>query len=154
MAWLTCNVRRKMKYTTQHAAKALEVMRRLLPHVAERREYLDLIAILETPARWKEAHDQFSTIRMQITLPNERKKKKDAEAYFAYVAENAAKTAYNCSGEDAPFDDASYEWLLRCEREFLAEFKKEANQALLPTPMSVTPRACARVAPDTGAADL
>jgi peptidoglycan/LPS O-acetylase OafA/YrhL len=31
---------------------------------------------------------------------------------------------------------------------------KEPNQALLPTTMSVTPRACARVAPDTVAADL
>ena len=31
---------------------------------------------------------------------------------------------------------------------------KRANQALLPTTMSVTPRACARVAPDTVAADL
>ena len=119
-----------MKYTTQHAAKALEVMRRLLPHVAERREYLDLIAILETPERWKEAHDQFSTIRVQITLPNEQKKKQDSEAYFACVAECAAKTAYNCSGEDAPFDDDSFEWLLRCESEFLAKLKTEANQAL------------------------
>jgi len=32
--------------------------------------------------------------------------------------------------------------------------KTEANQALLPTPMAVTPRADARVAPATGAADL
>jgi len=32
--------------------------------------------------------------------------------------------------------------------------KTEANQALLPTPMSVTDRAGARSAPATGAADL
>jgi hypothetical protein len=122
-----------MKYTAQHAAKALEIMRRLLPHVKERREYLDLIAILDTPTRWKEAHRQFTVIRTQITLPNEKKKKEDADAYFAFVAECAAKTAYNCSGESAPFDEDSFEWLLRSEREFLAELKKEANQAPEPT---------------------
>jgi hypothetical protein len=115
-----------MKYTPQHAAKALEIMRRLLPHVEERREYLDLTAILETPARWKEAHRQFTTIRTRITLPNEKKEKEGAEAYFAYVAESAAKTAYNCSGESAPFDEDSFEWLLRNEREFRAELKKDA----------------------------
>jgi hypothetical protein len=117
-----------MKYTPQHAAKALEVMRRLVPHVAERREYLDLISILETPARWKEAHQHFTTIRTRITLPNEGMKKESSDAYFAYVAECAAKTAYNCSGESAPFDEDSFDWLLRCEKEFLDELKKEANQ--------------------------
>jgi hypothetical protein len=122
-----------MNYTPHHAATALEIMRRLLSYVEERREYLDLIAILEKPTRWKEAHDQFVVIRTRITLPNERKKKGGVDAYFAYVAECAAKTAYNCSGELAPFDADSFEWLLRCEREFLAELKKEANQVPEPT---------------------
>jgi hypothetical protein len=127
-----------MNYAQHHAAKALEIMRRLLPHVEARREYLDLIAILEQPARWKEAHDQFTAIRTRITLPNERKKKEGADACFAYVAECAAKTAYNCSGESAPFDESSFDWLLRCEREFIAELKKEANQSLQTTTMAVT----------------
>jgi hypothetical protein len=118
-----------MNYAPHHAAKALEIMRRLLPHVEERREYLDLIAILEKPTRWKEAHDQFTTIRTRITLPNERKNKEGANACFAYVAECAAKTACNCSGESAPFDEDSFDWLLRCEQEFFAELKKEANRA-------------------------
>jgi hypothetical protein len=122
-----------MNYAPHHAAKALEIMRRLLPHVRERREYLDLIAILEKPTRWKDAHGQFTKIRTRITLPNERKKRKDADASFAYVAECAAKTAYNCSGESAPFDEDSFEWLLRCEQQFLAALPKEANQALQPT---------------------
>ena len=38
--------------------------------------------------------------------------------------------------------------------EFLLKLKKKPNQALLPTPMSVTDRAGARSAPATGAADL
>lgn len=122
-----------MTYKAQHAAQALEIMLRLSPRVPKRQEYLDLIAILEKPARWKEAHDQFSQIRTQITLPFERQKKKDSEAYFVFVAENAAKTAYNCSGEPAPFDDDSFEWLLRCEQEFLEQLKKEANQTSQPT---------------------
>ena len=108
-------------------------MLRLSPRVPKRKEYLDLIAILEKPARWKEAHDQFSQIRTQITLTFERQKKKGPEAHFVFVAENAAKTAYNCSGEPAPFDNDSFEWLLRCEQEFLSELKKEANQASQPT---------------------
>ena len=107
-------------------------MRRLSAQVPKRREHLELIAILEEPARWKEAHRQFSKIRTRITLPNERKKKNDAGACFALVAEGAAKIAYNCSGESAPFDEDSFEWLLRCEQDFLARTKKEANQSLQP----------------------
>ena len=33
-------------------------------------------------------------------------------------------------------------------------FRRQANQALVPTPVSVTPAACAPVAPATGAAEL
>ena len=117
-----------MKYTSQHAAKALEIMRRLSPYVAVRQEYLDLISILEKPTRWKEAHLQFTMIRTKITLPAERQKKKDLNSCFAYLAENAAKTAYNCSGESAPFDEDSFQWLLRCEKQFLDELKKGANR--------------------------
>lgn len=117
-----------MEYLPQHAERALEILRRSLPHVEQRPEYLALVSILQDPNRWKEAHDQFSRIRTNVTLPLERQKRADAEAYFAHVAENAAKTAYNCSGEPAPFDEDSFEWLLRCEDEFLASLKKEANQ--------------------------
>jgi hypothetical protein len=122
-----------MKYLPQHAKQALEIMQRCMPLVPHRREYLDLVDILQAPGRWKEAHDQFTTIRTKITLPFERQKKKDSEAYFVFVAEQAAKTVYNCSGESAPFDDDSFEWLLRCEKEFLDEVKKEANQTSQPT---------------------
>lgn len=122
-----------MKYLQQHAKQALEIMQRCMPLVPQRREYDDLVDILAAPARWKEAHDQFSAIRTNITLPFERQKKKGAEASFVFIAENAAKTAYNCSGEPAPFDDDSFEWLLRCEQEFLDQQRKEANQTSQPT---------------------
>lgn len=115
-----------MTYQPQHAKTALEIMRRWMPRVPRRQEYLDLVAILEAPSRWKEAHNQFSAIRTRITLPFEDRKRQDAEAYFAIVAENAAKTAYNCSDPDDPFDEDSFEWLLRCEQEFLAAADKSA----------------------------
>lgn len=114
-----------MKYTSEHAANALEIIERLLPQVTFRAEYGELISILREPKRWKEAHAQFSKIRVNVTLPSERHWRKNLDSYFVYVAENAAKTAYNCSGEPAPFDEDSYEWLLRCEKEFLEQAAKQ-----------------------------
>ena len=107
-----------MDYKPEHAAQALAIMERLSPLVPPRAEYRELIAILREPHRWKEAHALFSRIRVNITLPSECHKKQDLNAHFVYVAENAAKTAYNCSGCSAPFDEDSFEWLLKCEKEF------------------------------------
>ena len=112
-----------MKYTPQHVAHALEIVERLLPNVTERKEYRDLIAILQKPERWKEAHRLFSLIRTNITLPSEAHKAATLDDYFVCVAENAAKTAYNCSGEPAPFDADSFHRLLKCERRFLDALK-------------------------------
>ena len=109
-------------------------MKRLLPAVTPRKEYAELVAILQDPSRWTEAHDQFTAIRTNITLPAEKKKQDDLDSSFAFVAENAAKTAYNCSGADAPFDVGSFQWLLRCEKQFLEKQKKWANQPLQRTP--------------------
>ena len=107
-----------MNYSPEHAAQALEIVERLSPLVSRRAEYLELIAVLREPQRWKEAHALFNKIRVNITLPTESHKKQDLDAYFMYVAENAAKTAYNCSGSSAPFDEDSFEWLLTCEKQF------------------------------------
>ena len=115
-----------MKYTSEHAENALRILERLLPQVSFRDEYGELISILREPNRWKEAHAQFNKIRVNITLPSEAHWRKTLDSYFVYVAENAAKTAYNCSGEPAPFDEDSYEWLLRCEREFLEQAAKRS----------------------------
>jgi hypothetical protein len=107
-----------MNYRPEHAERALEIIERLLPVVSPRAEYLELIAVLRAPHRWKEAHALFSKIRVNITLPSESHKKQDLDAYFVYVAENAAKTAYNCSGCSAPFDEDSFERLLSYEKQF------------------------------------
>ena len=108
-------------YTAEHASKALEIVRRLLPHVRPRPEYERLLAVLGDSSRWHEAHAVFNDIRVHITLPSESHRRHSLDDFFAYVAENAAKTAYNCSGRSAPFDEDSFEWLLKCEQQFIAE---------------------------------
>lgn len=118
-----------MEYKPEHADKALEILMRLLPYVKPRDEYSELIAILKEPTRWKEAHAHFSKIRVNITLPFESHKKENLDHYFVYIAECAAKTAYNCSGESAPFDNDSFEWLLKCEQKFLIELKKRESRS-------------------------
>jgi hypothetical protein len=116
-------------YKPEHAARALAIIEQLYSFVSPRPEYRELIAILREPNRWNDAHALFSRIRTNITLPIERRQKQDLDAYFAYVAENAAKTAYNCSGSPAPFDNDSFEWLLKCEHEF--NVKRLAREAAL-----------------------
>jgi hypothetical protein len=107
------------EYTPAHAEAALGIMERLLPHVTQHPEYSKLIEILTTPSRWREAHAHFTKIRVNITLPSDARKERGLDAYFINVAENAAKTAYNCSGEPAPFDEESFERLLAAEQSFL-----------------------------------
>jgi hypothetical protein len=53
---------------------------------------------------------------VNITLPSDAPRERGLDAYFINVAENAAKTAYNCSGEPAPFDEESFERLVAAER--------------------------------------
>ena len=113
-------VRQKsMNYKPEHAARALEILDELLRLVTPRAEYDELVEILRDSSRWSEAHDQFNAIRVNVTLRDEVYGKSDLDSLFAYVAENAAKTAYNCSGCSAPFDNDSFEKLLRCREAFL-----------------------------------
>lgn len=117
-----------MNYSPQHAAKALEIMVRGLQSVSAHAEYVELISVLQDPSRWKEAHEVFQQIRTNITLPAERgnrESKTTLDYYFIFIAENAAKTAYNCSGEPAPFDDASFDRLLKCEQRFAEKSSKK-----------------------------
>lgn len=93
-------------------------MERFSPFVSRRSEYQELIDVLRDPQRWKEAYALFNRIRVNITLPSESHNKWDLDAHFVYVAENAAKTAYNCSGCSDPFDEDSFDLLLKCETQF------------------------------------
>ena len=114
-----------MKYKPQHAEQAVEILERLLPRVSPRAEYFELIEILKQPKRWKEAHGHFFKIRVNITIPLEAHKKRTLDERFACLAENAAKTAYNCSGESDPFDNDSFARLLKCQEELSAPLKAE-----------------------------
>lgn len=117
-------------YTSDHATRALEILESNLPFVSARPEYDTLVAILRNPDRWHEAHEPFNAIRVNVTLANEAYGKTDLDSAFAYIAENAAKTAYNCSGRSAPFDNDSYERLLRCEENFLDAVQKSRSARL------------------------
>jgi hypothetical protein len=65
---------------------------------------LDLYPIIDDKNRWKEAHEQFTKIRV-FGLAN---KKYKPEIYIR-LAELVAKVTYNASGEPAPFDkDSGY----------------------------------------------
>lgn len=115
----------KMDYKPEHAKKALAILTRLLPDVAQHQEYSTLVEILGDSSRWHEAHDCFTAIRTNITLRCECHKPQTLDHFFASIAENAAKTAYNCSGASAPFDNDSFNRLLASEKRFLE--KKNEN---------------------------
>lgn len=61
-----------------------------------------LKSIIKDRSRWKEAHKQFSEIRI-FSLDN---KSYEPEGYL-FLAELVAKITYNASGELAPFDHDS-----------------------------------------------
>ena len=116
-----------MTYTRKHAHKAVEILQKYLPYVSKRVEYMELVEISSNESRWREAHDVFRRIRRNITLPFDANHPTEVEYAFVFIAECAAKTIYNCSGEPAPFDDDSYEWLLKCEENFLQTVKHLSN---------------------------
>ena len=124
-----------MDYKPEHASRALQIIENLIPHVSPHPLYAELAEVLRDRTRWHEAHGLLSRIRTEITLPSEkqegswwrwfvRTRQADLDSLFAYVAENAAKTAYNCSGRPAPFDEDSFDWLLKCEEEFNAKLNR------------------------------
>src|SRR5690606_16263709 len=63
---------------------------------------IDLYPIIDDKDRWKEAHEQFTKIRM-FGLEN---KNYEPENYLR-LAELVAKVTYNASGQFAPFDSDS-----------------------------------------------
>ena len=89
------------------AAAVLSIALKWLPACAAIRHVLEIAA---DAARWREAHDAFSavrheTLRMRDTADN------PACSGVLFLAENAAKTLYNASGEPAPFDHDSPWWI-------------------------------------------
>ena len=75
--------------------------------------------ISNSPERWHENHDIFSRIRAKISIPLQEERALPIERNFALVAELVAKTLYNCSGENAPFDANSFKKLIRAEQTLL-----------------------------------
>jgi hypothetical protein len=77
-----------------------------------------VIKIARDRKRWREAHAAFSAVR-RLTLAEE-KTHSAGQVYecLLFVAQNTAKVVYNASGESAPFDEDSGDWLVRCLRDF------------------------------------
>lgn len=63
---------------------------------------LELYPIIDNKDRWKEAHEQFTKIRV-FGLENKNYKPE----YYLRLAELVAKVTYNASGQPAPFDSDS-----------------------------------------------
>lgn len=63
---------------------------------------LELYPIIDNKDRWKEAHGQFTKIRV-FGLENKNYKPE----YYLRLAELVAKVTYNASGQPAPFDSDS-----------------------------------------------
>ena len=116
-----------MTYTKEHALKALEIVQSFLPYVTQRDEYVELIQVCNDERRWSEANEVFSRIRTNITLPFEKENPRELDHKFVYIAECAAKTIYNCSGSPAPFDEDSYDWLLRLAEDFKKVLERMSN---------------------------
>jgi len=62
----------------------------------------ELYPIIDNKDRWKEAHEQFTKIRV-FGLENQNYKSE----YYLRLAELVAKVTYNASGQPAPFDSDS-----------------------------------------------
>ena len=77
------------------------------PHCRDTSTLKDLRTILLESHRWDEAHDLFSRIRGK-TIASTR----DTESYQYSFEEICAKTIYNLSDVDDPFDEDSPYWVV------------------------------------------
>jgi hypothetical protein len=69
-----------------------------------------VIAMGAEPKRWREAHRAFQAVR-SVTLREEASPSDRIYYLLLLLAENAAKTVYNASGPQDPFDADSPWWL-------------------------------------------
>ncbi|MDC1161881.1 hypothetical protein OAT18_00410 [Tenacibaculum sp.] len=76
-------------------------------------EVIDLYEIIKNPERWKDAHEQFTSIR-RLNLKNENT---EFEIYLC-LAECIAKITYNASELPAPFDADSGFYIPRLALKF------------------------------------
>jgi hypothetical protein len=109
-----------MHYNDTHAEQAIRIFKENMPKAKRKPEYMKLMSIAETPKNWGAAHDCFTLIRTNITIPYETNGALPIDRSFSIVAELVCKTLYNCSGESAPFDNDSFDKLLDAENTLLA----------------------------------
>jgi hypothetical protein len=79
-------------------------------HCADRKTLEELRRMVGDERTWHEAHDLFEGIRDKA-LQAERRKDERAECQYLFE-EACAKTLYNFSDSDAPFDEDSPYWIV------------------------------------------
>jgi hypothetical protein len=94
--------------------RMLDQMKRLVEtfsdHAQDRSTLDELHRMISNPSSWHKAHDLFSCIRKK-TL--DAVKRKDTRASRQYSFEElCAKTIYNLTNTDAPFDNDSPYWFV------------------------------------------
>jgi hypothetical protein len=99
----------------RRVAAVLDVCRRSSAPVPE----VDAVSTAARhPSRWRDGHDLFDRVR-DLTLIEEKSRTSNVYRALLYVAEIAAKTVYNASGEPAPFDNDSPWWIAQCALDFV-----------------------------------
>ena len=92
---------------TKDLARLLDL---LAPHCADRETFDWLRAAVDDKGRWRGAHGVYGHIsNKQLTAERLGRKKESAQYRFEAMC---AKTLYNLSGADAPFDADSPYWIV------------------------------------------
>lgn len=109
----------------QQVARAGSVLATCATWVPGPKPVAHVIELAKNPSRWHEGHDAFSAVR-DLTLAEERAPTSKAYEALLFVAENAAKTIYNASGQPAPFDKDAPWWISSCARTLAREVGDQA----------------------------
>lgn len=80
------------------------------PHCADRSTLDELYRMIDDERLWPRAHDLFDRIRRKTLEVEGRSDERAAYQYF--FEEICAKTIFNLTGTDAPFDEDSPYWVV------------------------------------------
>ena len=86
------------------------LIRLLAPHCQDRETIDELDAMVADHRKWRRAHDLFDQIRRKTLMAERSKDQKLASQYL--FEEICAKTLFNLSGSNAPFDPDSPYWII------------------------------------------
>ena len=91
-----------------------------LDHCSDKDTLKEIALMADDPHLWPEGHKLFQRIR-QKTLNEEKIGNRQAISQYLFE-ESCAKTLYNLSGEPAPFDADSSEWVIQNAKSLARHF--------------------------------